>query len=732
MAPNSRLTAIERHIRSQPSTMETMAAERSKASFDPRQLTIFMDGGDENMTCLKEKIFLEIERDPTFRLDDVYDLTKEQWRERTIEKFQGFVHHLMNEPLEVFRLRMELVSLIDPGFWTRIGVHFGLFFSTLQGQATPNQLSYWVEKGAMGLNGMVGCFAMTELGHGSNVAGIETVAVFDPASDQFVINTPSLTGTKWWIGGAAHTATHASVFARLIVNGKDYGVKPFVVPLRDPHTYKLKPGVSIGDNGSKMGRNGIDNGWIQFTNVRIPRTYMLMKYTKVSREGIVKEPPLNQLAYGALIQGRVSMVIDSANVSKKALTIAIRYAAVRRQFSSATSSDSEQSSSSSPSPPDNQSGTNQPAEFNVETQLLDYTIHQHRLLPLLAQAYAMHFTGVETMRLYDDLMEKLNRLKPGDKDVDVVLAALKETHATSAGLKAFCTWNCLDTIEKCRQSCGGHGYSSYVGLAHMYNDFAVQCSWEGDNTILTLQSGRYLVSCYREAKAGKTLPGGVKYLNNIDSLLNKKCKVKQQADILDLNVIGQAYDVVSANLVKKVGEDFEQCLKRGLDTDAAYEETAISRLHAAKNHAFGYLFHRFSDGLQKAPAELKPVLTKLCALYGLYNIQENAGNFLQYGYFNSQQMDFVKSQVLELCHQIRKDAVPLVDAFNLPDFVLNSPLGRYDGDIYTHYFNKVVSRNPPVHPPPYFERLIKPLIHRRAEDQTEPEDEDDIPPEDDE
>jgi acyl-CoA oxidase len=161
----------------------------------------------------------------------------------------------------------------------------------------------------------------------------------------------------------------------------------------------------------------------------------------------VKEPPLAQLAYGALIEGRVAMVRDSGNVSKKAVTIAIRYGAIRRQFAS-------------------KSG-------EAETRLLDYTIHQHRLMPLLAQAFAMHFTSVEMTKLYDELMDKL-----GGNDTDNVLEMLKETHATSAGLKAFCTWNCLNTIEQCRQTLGGHGYSSYTGLANMYNDFAVQCTWE--------------------------------------------------------------------------------------------------------------------------------------------------------------------------------------------------------------------------------------------------------------
>ena len=81
---------------------------------------------------------------------------------------------------------------------------------------------------------------------------------------------------------------------------------------------------------------------------------------------------------------------------------------------------------------------------------------------------------------------------------------------------------------------------------------------------------------------------------------------------------------------------------------------------------------------------------------------------------------------MELCREIRKDAVPLVDSFNLPDFLINSPFGRYDGDVYTHYFNKVVSSNPPTNPaPPYFDKLIKPLITRQVEEQTEPEDEED-------
>ena len=95
-------------------------------------------------------------------------------------------------------------------------------------------MSYWMQKGVLGLNGMVGCFGMTELAHGSNVAGLETTSTFDSASDEFVVHTPSVSATKWWIGGAAHSATHCAVFAQMIIDGKNYGTKTFVVPLRNP------------------------------------------------------------------------------------------------------------------------------------------------------------------------------------------------------------------------------------------------------------------------------------------------------------------------------------------------------------------------------------------------------------------------------------------------------------------------------------------------------------------
>ncbi|KAF9955203.1 fatty-acyl coenzyme A oxidase, partial [Modicella reniformis] len=297
---SQRLSVVQNHIQvavcaaeeeKVKTPVESMAEERQKGTFNVRELTYFLEGG-EKFTKIREKFMMELERDPTFRMHDIYDLTKDEIRARTLEKFRTIVHYVSAEPVPIFTLRMQSIALIDPGFWTRFGVHYGLFFGALRGSATSSQFSHWVStKGALAMSGMIGRFAMTKLDHGSNIAGLETTATFDEASDQFIIHTPSITATKWWIGGAAHTATHCVVFAQLIIRGKRYGFKSFVVQLRD-----TKPTNSCLVS-TLMGRDGIDNGWIQFTNVRIPRTNMLMKHTKVSRAAEVKEPAMAQLTY---------------------------------------------------------------------------------------------------------------------------------------------------------------------------------------------------------------------------------------------------------------------------------------------------------------------------------------------------------------------------------------------------------------------------------------------------
>ncbi|KAK9448079.1 acyl-CoA oxidase-domain-containing protein [Limtongia smithiae] len=671
--------------------VKAMADERNAASFPIRKLTYFLDGGKQN-TITRERIMLEIERDPLFQLVDYYDLTKDQLRERTMKKITRLIHYVISEPEEMTFMRIAMLGIVDMGLVTRTGVHYGLFFGSLRGSATPKQFAYWIGEGAAQLKGIIGCFCMTELGHGSNVAGLETTATFDERTDEFVIHTPHLAATKWWIGGAAHTATHTVCFARLIVRGQDYGVKSFVVPLRDPETYELYPGVSIGDIGKKMGRDGIDNGWVQFSYVRIPRQFMLMRHCKVDRQGTVTQPPLEQLAYGALIGGRVSMAADSALVSKRFVTIALRYAAVRRQFSA--------------------------RKGEVETKLLDYALHQRRLLPLLAQTFAIQFSSDELLRAHRALMAKLD--VEGSKPSKELIEELKELFATSAGLKAFSTWATADVIDQCRQACGGHGYSAYNGFGQAYSDWVVQCTWEGDNSILVLSAGRALVQRYLVVvQKGEVAPESTAYLNHIKDLSTASAGSR----VIDTpEVLMHAWDVVAANVVCKAGEAFVARKAAGANIDEAFEATSQQRFLAARVHTKAYMVRRYFGRVADAEADpesmaIAPVLKELACLYALWSIDNDSGLFLQAGFFTSTQIDEVRELTNTYCGRVRTQAIPITDAFNLSDYFINSAIGRKDGNVYENYFGQVVRQNGHVGPrAPYFESIIKPFVNRKEDE----------------
>lgn len=122
---------------------------------------------------------------------------------------------------------------------------------------------------------MLGCYAQTELGHGSNVAGLETTATFDKATDEFVLNSPTITSTKYWPGEMGMFSNHACVYARLVINGKDYGVHPFIAQTRSYEDHEPMPGCKMGDIGPKFGYHNKDNSWMTMDHIRIPRENML-------------------------------------------------------------------------------------------------------------------------------------------------------------------------------------------------------------------------------------------------------------------------------------------------------------------------------------------------------------------------------------------------------------------------------------------------------------------------
>lgn len=653
-----------------PSPLASIAAERANSKFDPKIMHYFLESSQKNAELFKS-FCQQMERDPILANDaSYYDFTKLEQREITARRIARVAQYLeISLKREDEATRNSILNLYDPQVGTRIGVNLGLFLGCIRGNGTVAQQKFWTStKETENLKGMYGCFGMTELAHGSNVAGLETTATFDKETDEFVVNTPHIGATKWWIGGAAHSATHCSVYARLIVDGEDYGVKTFVVPLRDSN-HNLMPGVSVGDIGAKMGRDGIDNGWIQFSSVRIPRFFMLQKFCKVSREGDVVLPPLEQLSYSALLGGRVMMVMDSFRTSARFSTIALRYAVGRRQFKSSSQAD------------------------GTETQLLNYPLHQRRLLPWLAQAYVfsagawkMDITLSETLDELDVAVEKED-MKGIMKSID----KMKSVFIDSAANKSTSTWLTADLIDQCRQSCGGHGYSAYNGFGKAFNDWVVQCTWEGDNSVLAMSVGKPLIKAVEGVlKKGKKQTGSISFLNNAAAYDNRDVVLKSSSDVLDLSSILKAIEVLITRIAI-------QGARVVAENNNSYDSVGAASLAISKLKAHHYMLQEYIVRLaNNEHKELTPYLQKLGQLYATANVIEKfSGEFVSNYVISPELLNEVTNKIVpQVCKELRPDVIALTDSFQLSDSIINSAIGRYDGNIYENYFGTVKQLNP--------------------------------------
>ena len=161
-------------------------------------------------------------------------------------------------------------------------LHIGMFIPTLLSQADADQQAEWLPQ-ALGLR-IVGTYAQTELGHGTYVRGLETTATYDPATETFVLHTPTLSATKWWPGGLGATATHAVVMARLFCGGADRGPHAFIVQVRDLETHVPLPGVRVGDLGPKLGFGSVDNGWLELDHVVIRKSLIFFSVVGFTRQ----------------------------------------------------------------------------------------------------------------------------------------------------------------------------------------------------------------------------------------------------------------------------------------------------------------------------------------------------------------------------------------------------------------------------------------------------------------
>ncbi|XP_051036861.1 peroxisomal acyl-coenzyme A oxidase 1 isoform X3 [Phodopus roborovskii] len=534
-----------------------------------------------------------------------------------------------------------------------LDLHLGMFLPTLLHQATAEQQERFFIP-AWNLE-ITGTYAQTEMGHGTHLRGLETTATYDPRTQEFILNSPTVTSIKWWPGGLGKTSNHAIVLAQLITQGECYGLHAFVVPIREIGTHKPLPGITVGDIGPKFGYEEMDNGYLKMDNYRIPRENMLMKYAQVKPDGTYVKPLNNKLTYGTMVFVRSFLVGDAARCLSKACTIAIRYSAVRHQ------------SEIKPGEP--------------EPQILDFQTQQYKLFPLLATAYAFHFVGRYMKETYLRVNESIGK---GD------LSELPELHALTAGLKAFTTWTANAGIEECRMACGGHGYSHSSGIPNIYVTFTPACTFEGENTVMMLQTARFLMKIYDQVHSGKLVGGMVSYLNDLPSQRIQPQQVAVWPALVDINSLDsltEAYKLRAARLVEIAAKNLQTHMSHRKSKEVAWNLTSVDLVRASEAHCHYVAVKLFSDKLPKIQDRAaQAVLRNLCFLYSLYGISHKGGDFLEANIITTAQMSQVNSRILELLTLIRPNAVALVDAFDFKDMTLGSILGRYDGNVYENLF----------------------------------------------
>ncbi|PKI42740.1 hypothetical protein CRG98_036868 [Punica granatum] len=477
-----------------------------------------------------------------------------------------------------------------------------------------------------------GCFAMTELGHGSNVRGIETVTTYDAKTEEFVINTPCESAQKYWIGGAANHATHTIAFSQLNINGTNQGVHAFIVQIRDADG-NIFPNIRVADCSHKIGLNGVDNGRIWFDNVRIPRENLLNSVADVSPDGqylsAIKDPDQRFAAFLApLTSGRVTIAVSAIYSSKIGMAIAIRYALSRRAFSVAP---------------------NEP-----EVLLLDYPSHQRRLLPLLAKTYAMSFSVNYLKTLYWNRTPELN----------------KTIHIVSSAYKAACSWHNMRTLQECREACGGQGLKTENHVGHFKSEFDVQSTFEGDNNVLMQQISKALFAEYLNAKKrNKPFKGlGLEHMNGPSPVVPSRLS---SSTLRDRQFQVDAFHLRERDLLARFAEEILKLLSQGQSREHAFMLSYQLAEDLGRAFSDRAMLQNFLQVEESVPSGLlKEILGLLRSMYALVVIDEDPA-FLRYGYLSPENAASVRKEIMKLCSDLRPHALALVNAFGIPDALLS-------------------------------------------------------------
>lgn len=533
----------------------------------------------------------------------------------------------------------ENLMYVDGSLTIKFGVQVGLFGGSIQKLGTKKHHDLYLQDA--GTAKLLGCFAMTETRHGSNVRGIRTTATYIKETDQIVIHTPGKNDNKEYIGNALH-AKMATVFAQLIVEGKNEGVHAVLVPLRNKN-HELLPGITVEDNGYKLGLNGVDNGKIWFDQVSVPRENLLNKYGEIDAHGTYFSEIKNAnkrffTMLGTLVGGRICVARAGLGGAKMALTIAVKYALGRRQFNDS---------------------------IKVQEDLImDYPSHQLRLTPKVAECYVYSVT-------LDHIMQTYAADTSNDK---------RKIETQVAGLKSIITWFANDTIQECREACGGKGYLIENRIADLKADVDIFTTFEGDNTVLLQLAAKGILSDFNSEFNS---PGFASVLKLVGSQISDKLttinpvysnKIDKE-HLFNTKFHRHAFQYRTRRLTYTLAMRIRSYIKKGMPSYQAFLKVQDHLLALGKAYSHELAYHTFVQFTENISDEKNRLLfEKLGTLYALNQIKGNASWFLEQGYIGSTKSKAIRQRVERLCSELRPHIEVLVEGYGIPEHCMTAPI----------------------------------------------------------
>jgi len=628
-------------------TADILPRERAKASFDLTSLRQALWGKNADRPPANTE-FKNLFAGAPFNDDDMdtFRSYEDLWRvtmKRTTEAIKIIRENPRLMAAHKVQRRVNMQDLFSTG---SLGIHFSMFLTFIRTQGNEEQKEQWLAPAERAQ--FFGAYAQTELGHGSNLRGLETTATYDKVTDEFVIHSPTLTSLKWWPTGM-YCCTHGAVMANLIIDGKNLGFHGFMVQFRDDEG-RCMPGVEIGEIGPKINGRITNIGYARFTHVRIPRFNMFARASQVTREGqyITAPPKLSKFKYISMMEIRRDFVNISFASLSRAATIAVRYSCIRHQGYK-----------------DNE------AVQDGENAVLDYKMQQYRVFKALSLSYMFLWNGRYVGEYLHRVQEAI--MKGDDKAAD----ELPMLHATLCGFKVFATINSHANIEECRKACGGQGFLKSSGIADMPAQMAEPVTAEGEQVILSQQLSRFLVKEIRRVRHGATPSGVFAYLG--DEAMKPLRLESYRRCIPELLSLMRHR---AALFARKLEASFTAAERPGRTFEAILNDCAVLAWKAAECHTFYAFMANNDSALQNYVKDpiVKTLLDRLLELTALQHIRENGGDFIDV--LDGHQLDLILERINEILTEVRPDAVALTDAFGWTDIQLNSTLGREDGSVY--------------------------------------------------